>query len=68
VTMCLIVLSGNVSPWSFVSCALCVVWIAWFSHLGTPTEVLNMFIDCNQSLVKTSMLLMTVILDRWPNF
>jgi hypothetical protein len=68
VTLCLILLSINVAPWSFVSCASRVVWIAWFSHSGAPTEVLNMFIYSNQSLVKIGMLLMTVMLDRWPKF
>jgi hypothetical protein len=63
-----VVLSGNVALWSFVSCALCVVWIAWFSHSVAPTKVLSMFIYCNRSLVKTGMLLMTVVLDRWPSF
>jgi hypothetical protein len=33
-----VMLSGNVASWGFVSCALCVVWIAWFSHSGIPTE------------------------------
>ena len=39
-----VVLSGNVAPWSFFSCALCVVWIAWFLHLGASTKVLSIFI------------------------
>jgi hypothetical protein len=30
--------------------------------------VLSMFIYCNRSLVKVGMLLMTVVLDGWPNF
>jgi hypothetical protein len=34
-----VVLSGNVASWGFVSCALCVVCIAWFSHSGIPTEL-----------------------------
>jgi hypothetical protein len=33
-----VVLSGNVASWGLVSYALCVVWIAWFSHSGIPTE------------------------------
>jgi hypothetical protein len=33
-----VVLSGNVASLGLVSCALCVVWIAWFSHSGIPTE------------------------------
>jgi hypothetical protein len=33
-----VVISGNVAPWSFVSCALCVVWIACFLYSGVPTE------------------------------
>jgi hypothetical protein len=32
-----VVLSGNVASWCFGGCALCVVWIAWFSHSGIPT-------------------------------
>jgi hypothetical protein len=52
-----VVLSGNVSPQSFVSCALCVVWIAWFSHSGAPTEVSRMFIYCNRSFVEMGLLL-----------
>jgi hypothetical protein len=52
----------------FVSCALCIVWIARFSHSEAPTKVLKLFIYFNQSLVKTCMLLMIVVLDRWPIF